>query len=63
MSGIYTMVYSVSGLSIDGATQIVSTTFSDFQNSDVAVLQVGTNDLESNSSEKLLQIYDLNRYS
>ena len=53
-----TMVYSVSGLSIDGATQMVSTTFSDFQNSDVAVLQVGTNDLESNSSEKLSQIYD-----
>ena len=53
-----TMVYSVSGLSIDGATQMVSTTFSDFQNSDVGVLQVGTNDLESNSSEKLSQIDD-----
>ena len=52
------MVYSISGLTIDKAAEKSRTIFQDHNENDLAVLQVGTSDLESNNIEELKEKYD-----
>ena len=51
-------VYSISGLSIDKASQMAKNIFSNHSENDVAVLQVGTCDVENENIANLITKYD-----
>ena len=53
MGGVESTVYSVSGLTISKGTDVAKNVFASHTKNDIAVLQVGTSDVENSSVDRL----------
>ena len=58
MEGVESTVYSVSGLTIRKGSDVAQNVFASHTKNDIAVLQVGTSDVENSSIVQLCENYD-----